>query len=30
MQGIRDALDEGRFTEFYEKYVDIVDQKRVD
>ena len=30
MQGIRDALDEGRFEEFYHKYVDIVDQKRVD
>jgi len=30
MQGIRDALDEGRFGEFYEKYVDIVDQKRED
>lgn len=30
MQGIRDALDEGRFTEFYHKYVDIVDQRRED
>ncbi len=30
MQGIRDALDEGRFGEFYQKYVDIVDQRRED
>ena len=30
MQGIRDALDEGRFGEFYRKYVDIVDARRED
>ena len=30
MQGIRDAIDEGRFQEFYNKYVDIVDARRED
>ena len=30
MQGIRDALDEGRFEEFFNKYVDVVDQRRED
>ena len=30
MQGIRDALDEGRFTEFYNTYVNLVDQRRED
>ena len=30
MQGIRDAIDEGRFQEFYNKYVDIIDARRED
>ena len=30
MQGIRDAIDEGRFQEFYNKYVDVVDARRED
>ena len=30
MQGIRDALDEGRFEEFFNTYVDVVDQRRED
>ena len=30
MQGIRDALDEGRFEEFFRTYVDVVDQRRED
>ena len=30
MQGIRDAIDEGKFQEFYNKYVDIVDARRED
>jgi len=30
MQGIRDALDEGRFEEFFNTYVDVVDQRRQD
>ncbi len=30
MQGIRDALDEGRFEEFFNQYVDVVDARRVD
>lgn len=30
MQGIRDAIEEGRFQEFYNKYVDVVDARRED
>ena len=30
MQKIRDALDEGRYEEFYHKYRDILDQRRAD
>ncbi len=30
MQGIRDAIDEGKFQEFYNKYVDVVDARRED
>ena len=30
MQGIRDALDEGRFEAFFNTYVDVVDQRRED